>query len=192
MELVGISEIAELASTTRSAVSNWVVRDPSFPTPLASLACGQIWDKDDVEGWLVKNSHLTEGKMNTTENLQVGHLYTHDYICQAFGGDAKSGTYLPQKQQTILCGCFTKTMNPGAPECILVGRGPKIIAKAEKLAVQGGVIPVFLKIDTNQWQYEGKYELVKFSKNPEDFESKAIAADRSDVVGALFFRRSAI
>jgi hypothetical protein len=188
MELVGTSEIAALASASRSAVSNWVSRDPSFPKPLADLACGQIWDKKEIEVWLAKNHLIRENGMSAIENLQIGQIYTHDFICKTFGGDAKSGTYLPQSQQTILCGCFTTMMNPDAPECVLVGNGPRIMAKAEKLAAQGGAIPVFLKLDTNQWEYKGRYELMLFSKNLPDFEAKAIVADRNDVAAALFFR----
>lgn len=189
MELVGISEIASLASSSRSAVSNWVSRDPLFPKPIADLACGQIWNKRDIESWLEKNHHLGKNKVSAKASLQVGQIYTHDFICKTFGGDAKSGTYLPQSQQTILCGCFTTTMNPEAPECILVGNGPRILGKAEKLAAQGGSIPVFLKIATNQWAYKGTYELLSFSKNLSDFEAKAVAADRNVVAAALFFRR---
>lgn len=188
MELVGTSEIAALASASRSAVSNWVSRDPSFPKALANLACGQIWDKKEIEVWLAKNHLFKENGMSTIESLKVGQIYTHDFICKTFGGDAKSGTYLPQSQQTILCGCFTATMNPDAPECVMVGNSPRIMAKAEKLAAQGGSIPVFLKLDTNQWEYKGRYELMLFSKNLPDFEAKAIVADRNDVTAALFFR----
>lgn len=189
MELVGTSEIASLASSSRSAVSNWASRDPSFPKPIADLACGQIWNKREIQSWLEKNNHLTKNELSTKENLQVEQIYTHDFICKTFGGDAKSGTYLPQSQQTIVCGCFTSIMNPEAPECILVGNGPRILGKAEKLAAQGGTIPVFLKIATNQWAYKGKYELVSFTKNLSDFEAKAITADRNDIVAALFFKR---
>ena len=189
MELVGTSEIAALASTSRSAVSNWVARDPSFPKAVADLACGQIWNKNDIEIWLKDNNHLSEPNMNTVDNLKVGQIYTHDFICNTFGGDAKSGSYLPQSQQTILCGCFTKTMNPEAPECVLVGNSPRILSKAERLAAQGGSIPVFMKLETNQWEYKGKYELLLFTKNTSDFEAKAVAADRNDVAAALFFRK---
>ncbi|MCX7175607.1 MAG: hypothetical protein NT159_17105 [Proteobacteria bacterium] len=189
MELVGISEIAALASSTRSAISNWVARDPSFPKPVADLACGQIWNKRTIELWLENNHHLRETEVSAIANLQIEQVYTHDFICKVFGGDAKGGTYLPQSQQSILCGCFTTTLNPEAPECVLVGNGPRILAKAEKLAVQGGSIPVFLKIGTNQWVYKGRFELASFSKSPSDFEAKAVAADRNDVAAALFFRR---
>lgn len=189
MELVGISEIASLASTSRSAVSNWVARDPSFPKPLADLACGQIWNKTDIELWLKKNLHLQASSMDPKASLKVGQSYTHDFVCKTFGGDAKGGSYLPQSRHGILCGCFTTTLNPEAPDTILVGNGPKIIGKAEKLASQGGSIPVFLKKGTNQWVYQGVFELVSYSKDPKDYEEKAARADRNDVAAVLKFRK---
>lgn len=189
MELVGTSEIAELAGTSRSAVSNWVSRDPSFPQPVADLACGQIWAKTDIETWLSANRYLDGNRENTRVKLGVGNKYTHDFICKTFGGDAKSGTYLPQSKQTILCGCFTSTMNPEAPDVVLVGGGPRIIGKAEKLLAQGGAIPIFMKLGTNQWEYRGLYELQNISRETTDIEARAVAADRNDVIAALFFRR---
>jgi hypothetical protein len=193
MELVGLSEIATLASTSRSAVGNWVVRDPTFPKPIADLACGQIWDKRDIESWLSINRQLKGNAMNAQLNLVIGQTYTHDFICQTFGGDAKGGTYLPQSNNKIQCGCFTKDMNSqdmndGMPESILVGNHPRVLAKAKKLAVQGGSIPVFLKLGTNRWRYLGVYALAKYSEDPADFEARATAVGRVDVVAALFFR----
>jgi predicted DNA-binding transcriptional regulator AlpA len=193
MELVGTSEIAELASTSRSAVSNWVTRDPSFPKPIADLACGQIWDKKEIEAWISDNKSLKGSEMNAINTLEVGKIYTHDFICKTFGGDAKGGTYLPQSNNKIRCGCFTKDMNSQAqnddmPESILVGNHPRVLAKAKKLADQAGSIPVFLKLSTNQWKYMGIYELAKYSEDPADFEARAAAVGRVDIVAALFFR----
>lgn len=189
MGLVGISEIAALASVSRAAVNNWVARNPSFPKPIADLACGQIWEKSDVTVWLSQNKILRENNMDALNNLEIGSIYTHDFICKLFGGDTKSGTYLPQSKQTVLCGCFTKNMNPGAPEKVLVGHGPRIITRAERLEAQGGSIPVFLKQGTNQWAYQGVFELVRLSRNPADFENEAASVDRSDVIAALIFRK---
>lgn len=189
MELVGTSEIAALAGVSRSAVTNWVSRDSSFPQPVAVLACGQIWEKTAIDRWLTENGYSNSGKADALPELKIGGVYSHDFICTSFGGDAKSGTYLPQSQQTILCGCFTIEMNPEAPEWILIGNKNKVIKKAERLESQGGSIPVFLKLGTNQWEYQGQYELVTYSRAPEIFREKAREAQREDIVGALNFRR---
>ena len=188
INLMGVTEIAALAEVTRQAITNWTARDSSFPAPVADLACGQIWLKEDVVKWLKQNQHLTREKP-MSENLEIGKIYTHDYLCEIIGGDIKGGSYLPQSKQKILCGCFTQLMNPDAPNCVLVGNKPRVIAKAELMARQGGIIPVFIKRAISQWEYRGCYKFITYSKDSKDFEEKAVLADRNDVVGALFFKK---
>src|ERR1041385_7123144 len=50
--LVGIGEIAEIAATTKQAVSNWRQRYPSFPPPVTELQSGPVWNKEAIEAWL--------------------------------------------------------------------------------------------------------------------------------------------
>ena len=53
-ELVGIFEIATLARVSRQAVANWRVRFGDFPTPIAELASGPVFRRDQVRNWLRK------------------------------------------------------------------------------------------------------------------------------------------
>lgn len=55
-ELVGISEIAVMAGVSRSAVTNWRVRDRRFPAPVADLASGPVFDRDRIDTYLKKRS----------------------------------------------------------------------------------------------------------------------------------------
>jgi chromosome partitioning protein len=59
MDLVGISEVAELAGVTRQAVANWRNRYSDFPRPLADLKSGPVWNRDDIIAWLKQK----DGKM---------------------------------------------------------------------------------------------------------------------------------
>jgi len=59
MELVGISEVAELAGVTRQAVVNWRGRYVNFPQPLAELRSGPVWKRDEIIAWLKQK----DGKM---------------------------------------------------------------------------------------------------------------------------------
>lgn len=52
--LVGISEIAELAKSSRQVVNNWRMRYDNFPRPLKTLQSGPVWDRETVQAW-VKN-----------------------------------------------------------------------------------------------------------------------------------------
>jgi hypothetical protein len=47
----GIAEIAEHFSVSKSAVTNWVARNPDFPEPIIELRMGKVWDLDLVVDW---------------------------------------------------------------------------------------------------------------------------------------------
>lgn len=59
MDLIGLSEIAELAGVSRQAVTNWRARMKDFPTPIAELMSGPVWRLEDINRWLRKR----EGNM---------------------------------------------------------------------------------------------------------------------------------
>ena len=60
MELVGLSEVAEMAGVSRQAVVNWRARFSDFPAPSAELASGPVWVKEDIEKWLKRREGSTE------------------------------------------------------------------------------------------------------------------------------------
>jgi len=68
VRLVGVSEIAELAGVTRQAVLNWRQRYEDFPTPIAELRSGPVWDLEDILEWVddreipIRNNIKTLGK----------------------------------------------------------------------------------------------------------------------------------
>jgi hypothetical protein len=174
MNLVGIAEIAEVAGVSRQVVNNWSTRDPSFPKPMAQLACGQIWNHEDVVAWLTERGKLdTEGRHAMP--FKKWKTYTFQELSEHFKGDMQS--YLPQRGGQVVCGCFTPDMNAEAPEKIWVGDGPRIRRKAELLAAQGGQIPVFIKQGTNQWLYYGLMEPISFDTDP------TLAAHVTEVAG---------
>ena len=48
--LVGLAEIAELLGVSRQRVDQFA-RTSGFPTAIADLAAGRIWERDAVEAW---------------------------------------------------------------------------------------------------------------------------------------------
>lgn len=48
--LVGVAEAADLLGWDRRRVATYVDRG-TFPEPVARLACGQVWRRDDVEAF---------------------------------------------------------------------------------------------------------------------------------------------
>jgi hypothetical protein len=49
-DLVGVTEAAEILGWDRRRVATYIGRG-AFPPPLASLACGRVWRRDDVEAF---------------------------------------------------------------------------------------------------------------------------------------------
>jgi hypothetical protein len=191
MELMGLYEIAQAAGVTPQAVSNWVARKRDFPAPLAVLASGAVWDGRIVRTWLERQQLTATAPQRKRELKQfvVGQEYTFDAIAAALGG--RPFGYLAQLGGRIVCGRFTREMNPRAPYEILVGDSPGVRRKAEMLAAQGGVIPVFIREGTNRWRYHGPMEVVGFETSPRVVRSRAKETDREDAVGVLSFRDTA-
>ncbi len=70
-KLVGLAELAELLSVTKQAISNWRNRWPDFPSPVAELRSGPIWDFNTVEEWAntkgLELSHPGNGPSSVNE-----------------------------------------------------------------------------------------------------------------------------
>ena len=54
LELVGLAEVAAMAGVSRQRVYLWMKRSKDMPQPVARLACGPIWLKDEIRKWLVE------------------------------------------------------------------------------------------------------------------------------------------
>ncbi|MFZ4508185.1 MAG: ParA family protein [Fimbriimonas sp.] len=71
--LVGLSEIADMAEpkVTKQAVANWRRRFDDFPRPHQTLSSGPVWNKEVIEGWLLKKGGLAP-KVISFINLKGG------------------------------------------------------------------------------------------------------------------------
>jgi hypothetical protein len=54
-DIVGITEIAEMAGVTSQAVANWRTRSADFPLPLKDLASGPVFRRSQIRAWLNRN-----------------------------------------------------------------------------------------------------------------------------------------
>jgi chromosome partitioning protein len=71
MKLVGLSEVAGIAGVSRQVVANWRSRLKGFPTPVAELASGPVWEQEEIEKWLIKRE-ATMTKVISFINLKGG------------------------------------------------------------------------------------------------------------------------
>jgi len=51
VDLVGTSEVAEMLGVTKQTLTNWRTRNASFPTPIAELKSGPVWNRKEVVEW---------------------------------------------------------------------------------------------------------------------------------------------
>lgn len=114
-----------------------------------------------------------------------GSTYTRNEIHDVLGGDKQS--YLPRKSGRVVCGAFSPRLNPDAPDVVLPGFGPGIEGSAERLAVQSEAIPIFLKRQSNAWEYVGDYRLRELSRDRAVIDRHAARAHRHGQVSMVLF-----
>jgi len=90
-KLVGVSEIAELASppVTKQAVANWRHRFDDFPKPVQTLQSGPVWDEETILEWLKAKAgtapvvlsfiNLKGGVAKTTTSVAVAEILAKDF-----------------------------------------------------------------------------------------------------------------
>jgi predicted DNA-binding transcriptional regulator AlpA len=54
LDLVGLTEIAEMLDLSRQRVDQIARSDSTFPEPVAVITAGRIWRRRDVERWVRK------------------------------------------------------------------------------------------------------------------------------------------
>lgn len=101
-ELIGLFEIASLASVTPSAVANWRKRFTDFPPPVVDLKSGPVFQGTQIRAWLAKR----EGK-----ELQTASQY-YDQMAAKRGDDPE---LMAKVEETVnhLSDASTSVRSPG-------------------------------------------------------------------------------
>lgn len=105
-ELLGITEIAEMAGVTKQAVCNWRVRYDNFPRPIQNLQSGPVWEREKVNDW-VKGFKGEETHVLSFINLKggVGKTTTAVAVAEMLAQDARKHVLLidldPQTNATV-------------------------------------------------------------------------------------------
>jgi len=107
----------------------------------------------------------------------LGNEYTRHEIHAHLGGSMVS--CLPTRNGAIVAACLSKKFSPRAPEIVLCGRGVRTSPVSELFASQQVQIPVFLKSESNRWQYRGHFLVAQSFSSGARFESFIVGSGRS-------------
>jgi len=122
--------------------------------------------------------------------FKIGQTYPRMEISNELGGDYVS--YLPMHGGKVVCGCFKKIpkYNPGAPEEVTIGKGPKVESAARKISQQHEPIPIFRFRYNAAWEYIGDYRCTKYETDPVLCQRKMHEnPERGLIVGVLYFEK---
>ena len=112
--------------------------------------------------------------------FKKGSIYTRIEIHAKVGGSTEK--YLPHFRRKVVCGCFRPDLDPDAPAEILPGNSNDIMKWASIFAQQQDPIPIFLKRDTNRWEYVGRWRVCSPSiTNPHLIAERQRRTGRTDV-----------
>lgn len=115
-----------------------------------------------------------------------GRGYTRREIHNVVGGNMQS--LLPTVNGRVVCVCLTKKMNPDGPEILLIGDKPKVVGAAQVFINQDRPIPVFIKENSNNWEYIGNFLGQKFRLREEGLLGINLAG-REDIRMVLQLRQ---
>lgn len=109
-------------------------------------------------------------------------LTTDELAQELAGGDS----YIRTKGNIVKGLAIKTSLNPEAPEIIVVGKGPRIIANAMLFIRQQQYVPVYVKQAVNSWKYLGEFKADKYVQDIDVIEKHRKHRLASKVDGILF------
>lgn len=134
--------------------------------------------------------HTLPARSFAMANFKLGRTYSRSQISQILGGSTVS--YLPTREAEVLCGCFKpdNRWNPGAPQQVLFGPGPRVERAAELAASQSSPIPIFLFRGSAAWEYVGLYRCTALRTSHDIRQHlQRKYPERGEIAGVLSFEQ---
>jgi len=116
MRLGGVSEVAVLLGVSRQQVTKLRER-PEFPSPMAEIASGPIWDLDELERWLSSGVRRSPGRPAADEHL-VGSRFALETPALGSGGFADVYRALDRKSGEVVAVKVLKASAAIDPEAV--------------------------------------------------------------------------
>jgi hypothetical protein len=119
--------------------------------------------------------------------FQLGKSYSRREISKTLGGSQQG--YLPHTNNQVVCGCFRKDLNPGAPAEVLPANTDDKKRWAETFHEQKEAVPIFLKERVNYWKYSGLWRCNSIVRDSDVIAQRAKQARRTGVAMVLRLRK---
>lgn len=90
IDLIGLSEVAEMFGVSRQVVANWRSRYADFPGPLAELKGGPVWQRRDMVAWADHNKVPLRGAERAESTEEEERMAITTALVNMKGGVGKS------------------------------------------------------------------------------------------------------
>lgn len=117
--------------------------------------------------------------------MTIGKTYTAEEVGKLTAG---TDTYIRTKNGVVRGLAITQEKNPNAPEILVVGNKPNVIKRAELLRNTRNYVPLFLKRDSNEWEYMGQVRYSSHTFDPEVIERYRGLRLAKDIYGIFFLK----
>ena len=121
------------------------------------------WQYDPVDLITYCDECHTLEHATTRGRLVEGHTYSWNELGHRL--QFQPDPYLTERNGRIVCACVTQEYNPNAPDILLPGDYPDIVAKAQLFAGQENYVPVLVKGTESEWNYCGYYRVEAMTTN---------------------------
>jgi len=126
--------------------------------------------------------------MSGTSGFKLGECYSRIQIAKKLGGSTQN--YLPHRNEHVVCGCFRRDLNPGAPWEVLPANTDDKRRWADQFASQTEAIPIFMKKSSNKWEYHGLWRCVSVTKDAYVIAQKSRQSRRTSISMVLKLEKS--
>lgn len=108
-------------------------------------------------------------------------ITTAELAAATAGGD----DYIRTKDGVIKGIALNLRLNLGAPDVVVVGKGPRVQTKAQWLLASGESVPTYIKLAVNQWVLAGHYRALGYHTDKATIEANRGNRPRAKVAGIL-------
>lgn len=127
----------------------------------------------------LSHKRITGGVVSEQSSAWIS---TKELAQRTAGGD----DYIRTKNGVVVGVALRLDLNEGAPEVVVVGKGPRIERRAELLRDTMNSVPTYVKRGTNAWEYLGEYNAKAYRTDRQTIKEYCGTRPPQTVAGILF------